>query len=70
MTPLSFKSLAARLNISKDNGPVFISVVFNFGDESKQRGTLVVVKGFSVSIWSHGTNTGGRISSSGGVWDS
>ena len=30
----------------------------------------MVVKGFLVSIWSHGTNTGGRISSSGGVWDS
>ena len=70
MTPLSFKSLAAWLNISKDNGPVFMSFEFNFGDESKQMGTFVVVEGFSVSIWSHGTNTGGRISSSSGVCDS
>ena len=67
MTPLLFKSLAAQLNISKDKGPVFISVDFSFGDESSQRGTFVVVEGFLVSIWSCGTNTGGRISSSGGV---
>ena len=70
MTPLSFKSLAARLNISKDNGPVFISVDFNFSDESSQKGTFVVVEGFLVSIWSHGTNTGGKISSTSGVCDS
>ena len=30
MTPLLFKSLVAQLNISKDNGPVFISVDFQF----------------------------------------
>ena len=47
-----------------------MSFEFNFGDESNQRGTFVVVEGFSVSIWSHGTNTGGRISSSSGVCDS
>ena len=47
-----------------------MSFEFNFGDESNQRGTFVVVEGFLVSIWSHGTNTGGRISSSGGVCDS
>ena len=70
MTPLSFKSLAAQLNISKDNGPVFILVDFNFGDESSGRGTFVVGEIFSVSIWSHGTNTGVKISSSGGVCDS
>ena len=69
MTPLLLKSLAAQLNISKDNGPVFMSFEFNFGDESNQRGTFVVVEGFSVSIWSFGKNTGGRISSSGGVCD-
>ena len=27
MTPFSFKSVAARLNISKDNGPVLKSVL-------------------------------------------
>ena len=68
MTPLSFKSVAAQLNISEDNDPV--SVDFNFGDGSNWRGTFVVVEGFLVSIWSHGTNTGGRISSSSGVCDS
>ena len=30
----------------------------------------MVVEGLSASIWSRGTNTGGRISSSSGVWDS
>ena len=69
MTPLSFKSVAARLNISKDNGPVFMLFDFNFSDGSNWRGTFVVVEGFLVSIWSHGTNTGGRISSSSGVCD-
>ena len=70
ISSFSPKSVAAQLNISKDSSQVFISVVFNFGDESNQRGTLVVIEGFSVSIWSHGTNTGGRISSSSGVLDS
>ena len=68
ISPLSFKSVAAQLNISKDNCPV--SIDFNFGDGSNQRGTFVVVEGFSVSIWSHGTNTGGKVSSSSGVCDS
>ena len=49
MIPLSFKSVAARLNISKDKGPVFVSVVFR-GDGSNQNGIFVVVEGFSVSI--------------------
>ena len=43
---------------------------FNFSDESNQRGIFVVVEGFSAAIWSHGTSTGGRISSSSGVCDS
>ena len=30
----------------------------------------MVVEDLLASIWSHGTNTGGRISSSSGVWDS
>ena len=30
----------------------------------------MVVKGLLASIWSHGTNTGGRMSSSSEVWDS
>ena len=67
ISPFSLKSVAAPLNISNDSDPVFISVVLNFGDECNRRGTLVVVEGFLASIWSHGTNTGGRISSSGGV---
>ena len=58
------------MNISNDSGPVFILIVLDFGDESNQRGTLALVEGLSASIWSHGTNTGGRISSSCGVWDS
>ena len=70
MTPLSSKSLAAQLNISKDKGPVFMLFEFNFGDESNQSGIFIVVEGFLVAIWSHGTNTGGRISSSSGVCDS
>ena len=45
MTPLSFKSLAARLNISKDKGLVFMLVVF-IGDGSSQKGIFVVVEGF------------------------
>ena len=70
MIPLSSKSLAAWLNISKDKGPVFMSFEFNFSGECNERGILVVVEGFLVAIWSHGTNTGGRISSSGGGCDS
>ena len=64
------KPVAAWLNISKDNGPVMILVDFNFGDESNWRGIFVVVKGFLAAIWSHGTSTGGRISSASGVCDS
>ena len=69
MTPLLFKSLAAQLNISKDNGPVFVSVGF-IGDDSNWKGIFMVVEGFLVSIWSFGTITGGKNSSSGGVCDS
>ena len=46
MIPLSSKSLAARLNISKDKGPVFMSFEFNFGDESNREGIFIVVEGF------------------------
>ena len=49
MTPLSFKSLAAQLNISKDKDPVVMWVVF-IGDGSNQKGIFVVAEGFSVSI--------------------
>ena len=70
ISPFSPKSVATRLNISNDSGPVFISVILFFSNESSQRGILVVVEGLSASIWSHGANTGGRISSSSGVWDS
>ena len=59
MTPLSFKSVAARLNISKDKGPALMSVEF-IGNGSNQNGIHVVVEGFAVSIWSFGTVTGGR----------
>ena len=70
MIPLLFKSLAAQLNISKDSSPKPMLVNFIFDDESICKGTSVVVEGFSVAIWSCGTNKGGRISSSGGVCDS
>ena len=43
---------------------------FNFSNEFHQKGTFIVVEGFLVAIWSCGTSTGGRISSSGGVCDS
>ena len=46
MIPLSSKSLAAWLNISKDKGPVFMLFGCNFEDESNQRGKFVVVEGF------------------------
>ena len=68
--PFGPKSVAAWLNISNYSGPVFISVVLYFSVESNRRGTLVVVEGLLASIWSCGTNTGDRISSSGGAWDS
>ena len=72
MTPFSFKSVAARLNIYKDNGPVLKSIVvvgdgFNWGG---WYGTEMVVDGFVVSIWSFGTITCGRMSSSSEVCDS
>ena len=50
MIPLSSKSLAAWLNISKDKGPVFLLVEFNFGDASNQRGIFVIVECFSAAI--------------------
>ena len=43
------------------------------GEGSSQNGWNgidVVVEGFVISIWSFGTDTGGRMSSSGGVCDS
>ena len=49
MTPLSFKSVAAQLNISKDKGPVLMSVDF-ICNGSNQNGIDVVVEGFAVSI--------------------
>ena len=64
--------MAAQLNISKDNGPVVNSVVVR-GDGSNQGGwygTEMVFDGFVVSIWSFGTITGGRMSSSSRVCDS
>ena len=64
------KSLAAWLNSSKDKGSDFISFVLNFGVGSRWRGKSIVAEGLSVATWSHGTNTGGRISSSSGVCDS
>ena len=70
MTPLLSKSLAAWLNSSKDKGLGFISFVFNFGVGSRQRGMSIVAEVLLVATWSHGTNTGGRISSSSGVCDS
>ena len=71
MTPFSFRSAAAWLNISKDKGPVLTSVEV-IGDGSNWNGWNgidVVVEGFVVSIWSFGTVTGDRMSSSGGVCD-
>ena len=52
MTPFSFKSVAARLNVSKDNGPVLKSVEV-IGDGCNWDGwygTDMVVDGFVVSI--------------------
>ena len=52
MTPFSFKSVAAQLNISKDNSPVLKSVEV-MGDGSNQDGWYGidrVVEGFVVSI--------------------
>ena len=72
MISLSFKSVVAQLNISKDKGLVLTSVEF-IGDGSNRNGwngTDMVVEGYAVSIWSFGTITGGRISSSGAVCDS
>ena len=69
MVPFSFKSVAARLNIYKDMGPVLMFVVV-LDDGSNQDGWYgidMVVEGFVVSIQSFGTNVGGSISSSAGV---
>ena len=52
MIPLSFKLLAARLNISKDTGPVLTLVVV-IDDGSNWDGWYgidMVVEGFVVSI--------------------
>ena len=49
MTPLSFKLVAAQLNISKDKDPVLVSAIF-IGDGSNQNGIDAVVEGFAVSI--------------------
>ena len=52
MIPLSFKSVAERLNISKDKGPV-LTLVEVIGDGSNQNGWNgigMVVEGFAVSI--------------------
>ena len=46
ISPLSSKSVATQLNISKDKGPVFISD----GDESNQKGIFIVVEGFLAVI--------------------
>ena len=64
MTPLSFKSVVAQLNISKDKCPVLKSVGFT-GNGSNQNGWSkvdAVVEGFVVSIWSWGTVIGGKMS--------
>ena len=52
MTPLSFKSVAARLNISKDKGPVLKSVGFIGNGSNQNRWSEVdaVVEGIAVSI--------------------
>ena len=52
MIPLSFKSVVAQLNISKDTGPVLTLVVV-IDDGSNWNGWYgidVVVEGFVVSI--------------------
>ena len=57
MTPLSFKSVAARLNISNDKG-LDLTLVEVMGEGSSQNGWNgidVVVEGFVISIWSFGT---------------
>ena len=52
MIPLSFKSVAARLNISKDKGPVLTPVEFigNGSNQNGWNGIDAVVEGFAVSI--------------------
>ena len=66
-----FKSLATLLNISSDTGSDFISFRFSFSVGSRWMGSsTVLVEGFAVATQSHRTSTGGRISSSGGVFDS
>ena len=52
MIPLSFKSVAAGLNMSKDKGPV-LTLFEVIGDGSNQNGWNgidTVVEGFAVSI--------------------
>ena len=52
MTPLSFKSVAARLNISKDKGPVLtlVEVIGEGSNQNRWNGIDMVVEGFVVSI--------------------
>ena len=71
MISFSFKSVAVRLNIFNDKGPVLTSVEV-MGDGSNRDGWYgidMVVEGFVVSIQSFGTNVGGNVSSSSGVCD-
>ena len=63
-----FKSLVALLNISKDTGSVVTSFGICVGPSSTWMGlSIVFVEGVEAVICSHGTGTGGRISSSGVV---
>ena len=68
--PFVLRSLAALLNISNDTGSDLTSFALSSGVGSRQRGSSIVLEGISVAAWSHGTNTGGRISFFGGVCDS
>ena len=71
MIPFELKSLVALLNISNDTGLEFIVFALIFGIDSVCMGSsIVLVEGIAVATSSHGTNTGGRISSSSGVCDS
>ena len=71
MIPFDLKSLVALLNISNDTGLEFIVLALNFDVDSVYMGSsIVLVEGIAVDVWSHGTNRGGRINSSGGVYDS
>ena len=71
MIPFSFKSVAAHFNISKDMGPVLtLVVVLDVGSNwDGWYGIDTVVEGYVVSTLKFGTNVGGSISSSSGVFD-